>query len=240
MNETQLKKPQYLTCEKWSIFAMLMFVGGFYGAFTYILRGGVFCNAQTGNLLRAGIYLANGNFSAAAYHIIPFCGYILGTVISEIVPGPVKRRGVIRWDTLLILIEIVTVMVLGFLPETVPHQVSQVTINLLCAMQFNTFRQMEGIPMSTTFCTNHVRQVGVSLVKAVRLRDSEWRCRFWRHTCLLAVFVAGVVVSSLLCRVFAGYAIWFALIPLGIVGGRLLYADLKTEKAFLSETPRGH
>ena len=30
-------------------------------------------------------------------------------------------------------------------------------------MQYNTFRQAHGIPMATTFCTNHIRQAGVSL-----------------------------------------------------------------------------
>lgn len=240
MEQEKNKKPEYLTCEKWGIFALLMFVGGFYGAYTYILRGGVFCNAQTGNLLLVGMHLAQRDFSAAAYYIIPFCGYILGTVVSEVLPTPVKKHGHIRWDTLLILIEIAAVLALGFLPETVPYQVSQVTVNFLCAMQFNTFRQMEGISMATTFCTNHVRQVGVSLVKAVKRQGDGWWYRFWKHSCLLLLFVAGVTVCALLCQVFKGYTILFALIPLCIVAGRLLYADLKTEKAFLSETPHGH
>lgn len=34
-------------CQKRHIFMLLMCAGGFMGAFTYILRGGVFCNAQT-------------------------------------------------------------------------------------------------------------------------------------------------------------------------------------------------
>ncbi len=234
------QKPKYLACETWGVFALLMFVGGFYGAYTYILRGGVFCNAQTGNLLMVGIHLAKREFSAAGYYVIPFCGYILGTVVSEVLPKPVKKHGHIRWDTLLVLIEIVAVIVLGFLPETVPYQVSQVTINFLCAMQFNTFRQMEGIPMATTFCTNHMRQAGVSLVKALKRDGNDWWNRFWKHTALLLLFVAGVTVSTLLCHVVKGYAILFAVVPLCVVAARLLYADLKTEKEFLNEIPRGH
>lgn len=233
------KRSKYLACETWSVFALLMFVGGFYGAYTYLMRGGVFCNAQTGNLLMAGIGLARGEFFDAAYYIIPFSGYVLGTVVSEILPTPLKRRMHIRWDTLLVLIEMGAVLILGFLPETVPYQVSQLTINFLCAMQFNTFRQMEGIPMATTFCTNHVRQMGVSLVKAVKGEQGFWN-RFVKHTSLILLFVLGVTACALLCGVFGGYTVLFALAPLCMVAVRLLYADLKTEKAFLHEIPRGH
>jgi uncharacterized membrane protein YoaK (UPF0700 family) len=41
----------YLECEKKTSFFILMFVGGFFGAFTFSVRGGVFCNAQTANFV---------------------------------------------------------------------------------------------------------------------------------------------------------------------------------------------
>ena len=44
-------KKEYLECEKLWIFGVLMLAGGFLGAFTYSVRGGVFCNAQTGNFV---------------------------------------------------------------------------------------------------------------------------------------------------------------------------------------------
>ena len=85
--------------------------------------------------------------------------YCVGTMLSEVLPGYVKKSHLIRWDTLLILIEILVVIFLGFLPESAPVQITQVLINFICSMQYNTFRQAEGIPMATTFCTNHIRQV---------------------------------------------------------------------------------
>ena len=33
---------EYLECERHWVFALLIFVGGFYGVYTYLLRGGVF------------------------------------------------------------------------------------------------------------------------------------------------------------------------------------------------------
>ena len=52
----------YLTCEHVSVFYLLMLNSGIMGAYTYVVRGGVFCNAQTANFLMLGISLGEGNF----------------------------------------------------------------------------------------------------------------------------------------------------------------------------------
>ena len=91
--------------------------------------------------------------------------YFLGTFISESVPNYIKRHLRIRWDTLLLLIEMLTVIFLALLPESAPHRVTHILINLVASMQYNTFRQTQHIPMATTFCTNHLRQVGLQPVR---------------------------------------------------------------------------
>ena len=234
-------KKDYLECEKWWIFALLMLVGGFYGAYTYSIRGGVFCNAQTANFVLFAMAVGNGKWGNAIYYLIPMSAYLLGAIVSEAVPKPIKRRHLIRWDTLLVLIEIITVVILGFLPESTPFQVSQVAINFICSMQYNTFRQAEGIPMATTFCTNHLRQTGVAIVKAVRKNgDREQVSRIGNHFLMLSVFVAGGIVSTILCGCFKGKAIWGALVPLLVVFIDLMYADLKKERDYIEATPHGH
>ena len=60
------------------------------------------------------------------------------------------------------------------------------------------------------------------------------------HLLMLAVFVVGGFVSTILCHLLRGKAIFFALIPLAIVLVDFLHADLKTEKAALDRIPRGH
>ena len=42
-------KKDYLVCEQKIIYTLLMASAGMMGAYTYVLRGGVFCNAQTAN-----------------------------------------------------------------------------------------------------------------------------------------------------------------------------------------------
>ena len=235
------QEKRYLECEKLWVYAMLIFVAGFYGGYTLSVRGGVFCNAQTGNIALFGMALGTGNWRKALYYLIPMSGYLLGSMISEAIPRHIRRFG-LRWDTLLTLIEILVVAVMGFIPASVPNQICQVTINFICAMQYNTFRQAEGISMATTFCTNHIRMFGANLTRVLR-RDKKHPDaseKTFAHGMMLLAFTVGVLTAALLCRVISTYAIWIALIPLGVLFVDLLHADLTTEKDKLEITPHGH
>ena len=57
-------------------------------------------------------------------------------VLSEALPIHVKKFGLVRWDTLLVGIEVLVTFMLGLLPETAPYQITQVTVNFICSMQY--------------------------------------------------------------------------------------------------------
>ncbi len=236
----ETEKRQYLECEKLWIFGVLMMAGGFLGAYTYSVRGGVFCNAQTANFVLFAMALGKGNWSGAAYYLIPMTAYGAGAVLSEILPKKVKKSHVIRWDTLLIGVEILVIGVLGLIPDSAPYQISQVAINFICSMQYNTFRQAQGIPMATTFCTNHLRQLGIHLGKWLQKRDRSALKRGGYHFIMLSVFVAGGVAATLLCRFFLGRAVWGAALILLVAFVDLLHADLTKEREKLDQIPSGH
>lgn len=243
MNCPEHNPSSFLTCERNWIYYTLIFTGGFWGAYTYILKGGVFCNAQTGNVVLMAISLGSASWGRAIYYLIPISAYIMGAFISEMVPNTVKHTLSIRWDTLLILIEIAAVLILGFLPESVPVQVSQVIINFIASMQYNTFRQAEGIPVATTFVTNHVRQVGVGLAKEFqhRYKDNTGpHKKMMTHLNMLLSFIIGGVSGTIFCGLLAGKAIWITLIPLAAILTTLLHADLTTEKNLMKKKPSGH
>lgn len=221
----------YLESQRWWIFSILMTVGGFLGAFTYTIRGGVFCNAQTANFVLFAMALGDAKWSRALYYLIPMSAYFLGALLSEAAMSSPRWTLPVRWETVLVLVEMIFVVILGLLPESAPYQISQVVINFMCSMQYNTFRIAQGVPMATTFCTNHLRQTGIACCKAIRTRDIQHVKRLACHLEMLAVFVAGGVVSTVLCRHFMGRAIWAALIPLAVVLADLLHADLKGEQA---------
>lgn len=228
----------YLECEKTWAFVLLMLVGGCFGAFTYSLRGGVFCNAQTANFVLFALALGNGAWRRALYFFIPMGAYLMGAIISEALPKYLKAQRFIRWTTILMLIEIITVFILGILPDNAPFQVTQVSLNFICSMQYNTFRQAQDIPMATTFCTNHLRQLGIWIVKLCRGVPNA-ATRVAKHFFMLGVFVCGAILTALLCRRFSGRAIWITLLPLIILFVDFLYADLVTERHIRQQSPGG-
>lgn len=243
MNESSKNENHFLTCERNWVYYALITVAGFWGSYTYLLKGNIFCNAQTGNVVLMAMALGSAQWINALYYLIPISSYIMGSFISELVPNPIKNHFFIRWDTLLILIEILSVIGLGALPESVPVQISQVTINFIASMQYNTFRQAEGVPMATTFATNHIRQIGVGLAKEIQHRNShkkKHRKKLIKHTKMLFFFATGATVGTILSHIFIGKAIWFTAFPLSIIFATLLHADLTKEKNIFYQKPSGH
>lgn len=233
-----MKSEEYLMCEKNWVFYTLILISVYYGAFTYVLRGNVFCNAQTGNVVLMGMALGSGNIRHVLYYLIPIGAYMLGSVVSELLPNPVKHILLIRWDTVLILIEMIVVFCLGFVPESAPVQISQVTINFVASMQYNTFRQAQGTPMATTFATNHIRQIGIGIAKEIKGKDTTHRKKLFKHIRMLLCFLSGATIGTVLCHLFLGRAIWVTLIPLGILLSQFIKEDVHMES--LEQVPHGH
>lgn len=238
----ELHREHYLTCEKYYIFELLAVAGGMMGLYTYSLRGQVFCNAQTGNIVKMAAAIGWGRYSVALYYLIPFMAYVLGTIISEILPEKVSRTIFIRWETTLVGTEILVLFMIGFIPFTWPDQIVQVMINFLCAMQFNTFRQAEGIPMATLFVTNHVRQIGISIARIIKHheQEAEARAKMLKHVKLIAAFMFGGIIVTALSSVLRERTIWLAIIPLSACFCVMLQSDLIYERAMLNITPHGH
>ena len=132
------------------------------------------------------------------------------------------------------------IFALGFVPDSAPPQICQVAVNFIASMQFNTFRQAKKIPMATTFCTNHVRQVGSNLVKWIRSGNKEARGKMFAHLLMIGSFIAGAVASTFICGYLGGKTIWCADILLLIVFFALLRADLGEEHDKLDVVPHGH
>ena len=235
-----MEEKKYLACEsRWTFWGLIL-AAGMFGAYTYNLRGGVFCNAQTANFVLFAMELGRGKWIDAAYYIIPISAYLLGAIFSEILAVHVKKFHLLRWDTILIGFEAIIVFIIGCLPPEVPDQVAQVALNFICSMQFNTFRQFEGTPMATTFCTNHLRQLGSFIVKYSRHKDKDSLSRIKKHGSMVGMFVIGATVCTMLCVKVGLKAIWIASVVLLLLFIYLSYEDLTVEKGLLHRVPKGH
>ena len=92
------RKDDYLECEKPWVYWLLILAAGWFGGYTFIQRGGVFCNAQTANIVLFGIALGQRNWQSAGYLLIPITAYFAGAFVSEYLgksAAPPTARGAV-------------------------------------------------------------------------------------------------------------------------------------------------
>ena len=61
---------------------LLTLTGGFLDAYTFMLRGGTFANAQTGNIVMTGVNLAKGNAGDAITNVCAIIAFVIGILCS--------------------------------------------------------------------------------------------------------------------------------------------------------------
>ena len=82
MNKKELKKIQM--SESIFVGVLLAFSGGLMDAYTYVFRGGVFANAQTGNLILLGINVFDGSFHNALKYLFPVLSFTCGVLLAQV------------------------------------------------------------------------------------------------------------------------------------------------------------
>ena len=73
------------TSESIELGILLAISGGMMDAYSYIMRGEVFANAQTGNMLLFGVYISEGKFAQALHYFCPILAFTVGIMLSDIV-----------------------------------------------------------------------------------------------------------------------------------------------------------
>lgn len=187
---------------------ILTFVGGYFDAYTYLTRGGVFANAQTGNIVLLSLEMARGRFWGAAYYFLPILAFFIGVLLSEWLRLWLSERGGLRWMHAILLIEILLVFLIGFVPTSVPHALVNVTVSLICSLQVNTFRKIRGMPYATTMCTGNLRSATESLCTFLFAKDrvglNNSLCYFY----ILGMFCIGCILGAWLTIALGIRSIW--------------------------------
>ena len=57
--------------------------GGLQDAYTYLFRGKVFANAQTGNIVLLSANLMDGIWERVLHYLVPLCAFALGVLTAE-------------------------------------------------------------------------------------------------------------------------------------------------------------
>lgn len=183
----------------------LALAGGFLDTYTYFTRGGVFANAQTGNMVLLSIAAARGELARAGQYLIPILAFTLGVLATE---GLRARRPGGAWRRTVLLIEAAILGLVGLLPEQVPNLMVNTTISFLCSMQVNSFRRLEGMPYATTMCTGNLRSFSGQLWLRLFAGDREAGEKALRYLLVMLIFCLGAALGVPLTALFGGRSVW--------------------------------
>lgn len=191
----------------------LAVVGGFLDAYTYCCRDQVFANAQTGNIVRLGITLANGEYAQTIRYFIPILAFCMGVMVAIYI----RRKNIfpLHWRQVILFLEAGIILMVAFIPvQPYFNIIANVLISFLCAMQAETFRKVLGKTFSSTMCTGNLRSGIENLYTAIAASDQKSLKNAARYFVIITLFAFGAFLGVLASNRFIEKAILFTLLPL--------------------------
>ena len=193
-------------------FRTVMFLsasGGLQDAYTYIGRGKVFANAQTGNIVLMAVKLFAGKWGEALRYLIPLCAFALGIFVAEFIRLKLKRMQWLHWRQLVVLFEILMLFVVGFLPQDL-NLLANSLVSFSCAMQVQSFRKVNGYAFASTMCIGNLRSGMDSLVAFGHTRDKSLLYKALHYFGVILVFALGAGVGTQCVAVLGAKTIWLS------------------------------
>ena len=206
-NKTWSESLLFATC--------LTLAGGLQDGYSYALRGKVFVNALTGNVVLMAFNLAEGNFPAMLRYFIQIASFALGVYVSGRVAFSKKRRVGLHFKQRILAAEIAILVVVGFLSGEL-DSVANSMMAFSCGMQVNTFRKFADINAATTMCVGNVRTImhnlaGYHHTKGVVHKETSRTVLF-----IVGIFFVGALIGGLCFSLMGLKTIWLSAIFLAV------------------------
>ncbi len=204
------------TSESFKLSALLSFSGGLQDAYTYNVRGNVFANAQTGNVVLMSQSFMTGQWSNGIRYILPLTAFAAGVFITERIENRFKNNKEVHWRQLILLVEIVLLGIVGFMPTEL-NTAANMIVSFTCAMQVQAFRTVHGYGYASTMCIGNLRSGTESLSRYLRNRDKESLNKALHFFGIILIFAIGAGVGGVLSQVLTTKTIWLSLLLLAVV-----------------------
>lgn len=173
-------------------FLVLVFItlaGGFQDAYSYLMRGKVFANAQTGNIVLLFKNIVDLNFKESLAYFIPVLSFAFGVYIAVRFEDAIEKR-VLHWRQYIIGFEVIIMIVVAFLPESL-NNLANALLSFSCAMQVYTFKKIYGLNFATTMCIGNLRSATENLSKYHITREKIYLENAKKYYTVIFIFGMG-------------------------------------------------
>ena len=203
---------------------ILTVVGGFLDAYTYFERGGVFANAQTGNIVKLGIALANGARDRYLFYLAPICSFVLGLMVALGIKEFLERRQIRLVRRSILLVEMVGLVIVSLIPLGEEwDKLANCIVSFVAAMQYETFTTFRGEAIVTTMSTGNLRKFVDALFMGIVRQDTKRLKRAALYLSIIAAFTFGAFLGTRACDAMDRAAVWPVIIALGVTAGIISY-----------------
>ena len=181
--------------------------GGLQDAYTYLFRGKVFANAQTGNIVLLSANLMDGNWERVLHYLVPLCAFALGVLTAEKMRERFREMRTLHWRQLVVLGEELLLFLVGFLPQE-QNLLANAIVSFACAMQVQAFRKVDGYAFASTMCIGDLRSGVEALCIWRKTHEPQARDRMLRYFVIILLFAIGAGIGSRSAALLGGRAIW--------------------------------
>jgi uncharacterized membrane protein YoaK (UPF0700 family) len=179
-----------------AIASLFAIVGGFLDAYSYLARGHVFANAQTGNVVLFGVRAAAGDWTSAWKTLPSILAYMCGVAVARLQrvrPQKQTFRGTLVCQAL----ELLVLLVLLFFGRFVPDLCAVSLIAFSAALQNTSFSNVGPWQFNSAMTTSNLRNAVSGLVQlAMGETDPKLRGGAIVGSVVLLCFVAGALLGG--------------------------------------------
>ena len=184
---------------------LLALSGGFMDAYSYIGRGEVFANAQTGNMLLLGVHLSEGNIPAAIRYLCPVLAFTFGIALADIGPK-FRNRKSFALAADFCCAEAIILTIVSFLPQSHNLLANSLT-SLACGIQVESFRKIHGNGIATTMCIGNLRSGTQNIYTFFQTKKREALEKGLLYYGIILCFICGAIIGNQCIKYFHERAI---------------------------------
>ena len=195
--------------ESFRLSALLSFSGGLQDAYTYNVRGGVFANAQTGNVVLMSQNFMLGEWAKGLHYLMPLFSFAVGVFLAERIESRFKLYPRIHWRQIVLAIEIIMLLIVGLLPGSF-NVIANMLVSFACAMQVQTFRKVHGYGYASTMCIGNLTSGTESLSQYMRTKERSSLYKSLHFFGIIIIFAIGAGIGGVLSGLLGIGTIWIS------------------------------
>ena len=204
----QFTKKKVQMSESAVVNLVLALSGGCMDAYSYLYRGEVFANAQTGNMLLFGVNAAGGDFAEAMKYFWPVITFTVGIILADFIRSRIQDVHV-HWRQIVLVGEILLLFAVCWIPQS-QNDLANMLISLACGMQVETFRSFRGNGIATTMCIGNLRSGMESLCAYFKTRNKDVLIKSMHYFGVILLFAFGAGIGGHLLPRLGMRTIWLS------------------------------